>query len=298
MRTVLYFPPLKQGKESEGPLYNSVLITGASSGIGEATAIHLAHQGFRVFAAARRIEKLNDLSGLGAGRITPLAMDVNDETSIARALEEIAAEGVTLYGLVNNAGVSVMGPVETVPAAEWRRQYETNVFGLMNVTRAVLPQMRAAGRGRIVNIGSITGRIVPPFQGVYGSTKHAVEGLSDALRRELAPHGVKVSVIRPGFINTPFGEQEQESLAQYTQGDPYAEQVKIYKAWHAKGHPTGPSPMVVAEAVEKALTAKRPHSRYTVPFKMHAFLMMRNLLPSAVTDRILARVMGLDAYKK
>ena len=279
-------------------MHQSILVTGASSGIGEATAIHLAHKGFRVFAAARRLEKLQPLSGLGGGRITPIAMDVTDETSIANAFDEIAREGGVLYGLVNNAGVSVMGPIERVPLEEWRRQYETNVFGLVNVTRAFLPQMRMAGRGRIVNIGSVAGKIAAPFQGVYASSKHAVEGLSDALRRELAPHGVKVSVIRPGFINTPFGDQEQEALGQYTSaGEPYAEQVRIFKAWHGRGHPNAPSPMVVAEAVHHALTADRPNSRYTVPSKMLDALALRNLLPSAITDRIFERATGLKDYK-
>jgi NAD(P)-dependent dehydrogenase (short-subunit alcohol dehydrogenase family) len=190
-----------------------------------------------------------------------------------------------------------MGPLEEVPAADWRRQYETNVFGLVNVTRAVLPQMREAGRGRIINIGSVAGRIAAPFQSVYASSKHAVEGVSDALRRELAPHGVKVSLIRPGFINTPFGAQEQDQLERYA-GGAYAEQIKIFKAWHAKGHPNAAGPIVVAEAVHHALTAQRPHSRYTVPTKMLGFLALRNLAPSAVTDRIFARVTGLDKFKK
>lgn len=278
-------------------MHQSVLVTGASSGIGEATAIYLAHKGFRIFAAARRLEKLQELSGLGGGRITPVAMDVTNEASIASALDQISKETDALYGLVNNAGVSVMGPVESVPAAEWKRQYETNIFGLMNATRAVLPQMRAAGRGRIVNIGSLAGRIAAPFQGVYASSKHAVEGLSDALRRELKPHGVKVSIVRPGFINTPFGHQEQESLDQYTGDDPYAGQVRIYKEWHAKGHPNAPPPTIVAEAVEHALTAERPKARYTVPKKMLGYLALRNLAPTFVSDWIFERVTGLNAYK-
>ena len=278
-------------------MYKSVLVTGASSGIGEATAVHLAHQGFRVFAAARRLEKLKTLSGLGGGRITPVAMDVTSEESVASAIKQIASESGALYGLVNNAGVNVPGPIELVPAEEWRRQYETNVFGLMNVTRAIIPQMREARQGRIVNIGSVAGRIAAPFMGVYASSKHAVEGLSDALRRELAPHGIKVSVIRPGFINTPLGPHEQDELAKYTSDDqPYAEQVRIFKAWHAKGHPNGASPLVVAEAVHHAITAKRPNSRYTVPSKMLGFLALRNLMPSAITDRVFERVTGLDEY--
>lgn len=279
-------------------MLHPVLITGASSGIGEACAVHLAHKGFRVFAAARRLEKLKELSALAGGRITPVEMDVTDEASVAYAVKSIAEEGLSLYGLINNAGVSVMGPLEEVSIADWRRQYETNVFGLMNVTRAVLPQMREAGRGRIVNIGSIAGRVAAPFQGAYASSKHAVEGLSDSLRRELAPHGVKVSVVRPGFINTPFGHQEQEALAPFEASDrPYAGQVKIFKAWHAKGHPTAPPPTIVAEAVYDALTDDRPRSHYMAPKSILGALALRNLAPTFFADWLFERITGLNAFK-
>lgn len=277
-------------------MHQSVLITGASSGIGEACAVYLAHKGFRVYAAARRLEKLHELEGLAGGRIKPVALDVTDDASIANALEEISADGVTLFGLVNNAGVSVMGPVETTPIDEWRRQYETNVFGLVRVTQSVLPQMRAVGKGRIVNIGSVAGRIASPFQGAYSSSKHAVEGVSDSLRRELEPLGLKVSLVRPGFINTPFGHQEQEGLAPHAaEGEPYAEWVAKFKEWHAKGHPSAPGPNVVAEAVHEALTAEHPNSRYTAPASNIGSLALRNLLPSAVSDRLLRRIMGLES---
>ncbi len=272
-----------------------VLVTGASSGIGEAIAVHLAHKGFRVFAAARRIEKLRALSGLGEGRISPVSLDVNDPASIERALAEISAAGATLYGLVNNAGVSVTGPIEEVPIEDWKRQFETNVFGLVRMTQSVMPQMRAAAEGRIVNIGSVAGRLVAPFMGVYASSKHAVEGVSDAMRREFALHGVKVSLVRPGFIHTEFGEQEQAGLEPYAvPGRPYAEAVERMKKWHAKGHPNGASPFVVATAVHHAMTASRPHSRYTAPAKYIGTLMMRNTAPSALVDRVFARMVGID----
>lgn len=271
-----------------------VLVTGASSGIGEATAVHLARKGFRVYAGARRVAKLAPLEGLGEGRIIAVALDVTDEASIETAMQRIADDGASLYGLVNNAGVSVTGPLEEVPLSEWRRQFETNVFGLMNVTRAVLPQMHARREGRIVNIGSVAGRIVSPFMGVYAASKHAVEGLTDGLRRELRPFGIKVSLIRPGFINTPFGAEEQEGLQRYAEaGGPYAGAVAAFKVWHAKGHPTGAAPSEVAEKVETALTSARPHSRYTVPASYLGALLMRNFLPSAVADRMLERVTGV-----
>jgi len=276
-------------------MHKPVLVTGASSGIGEAVAVHLAHKGFKVFAAARRLEKLKVISGLGQGRITPLALDVTDNASIEAAMAEIAHSGQSLFGLVNNAGVSVVGPVEQTPLDEWRRLYETNILGVVAMTQAVLPQMRVAGVGRIINIGSVAGRIVAPFFGPYASSKHAVEGISDGLRREVKKHGIKVSLIRPGFINTPFGEQEQAALSAYEGTDqPYSSQMEIFKAWHAKGHPDAPSPMIVAEKVHHALTAERPHSRYTVPSKYIGSLMLRNLLPSAVVDRVFERIIGLD----
>ncbi len=279
-------------------MHKPVLVTGASSGIGEAIALELAGKGFKVYAAARRTDRLRALAQGSAGCILPLEMDVTDEGSIAAALREISANADVVYGLINNAGVSVIGPVERVPANEWRRVYETNVFGPVNVARAVLPQMRAAGAGRIVNIGSIAGRIVAPFFGVYGSSKHAVEGVSDALRRELRPHGIRVSLIRPGFINTPFGAQEQASIASYMEeGDPYYDQLRIFRDWHAKGHPNARPPGVVAEKVLHALTAEKPHSRYTVPASNIAPLMLRNLAPSALVDRVFERVTGLHKLK-
>lgn len=278
-------------------MHYPVLITGASSGIGEACAVHLARKGFRVFAAARRLEPLEALSSLAGGRITPLRMDVTDEASVAAALRAVAQTGAGLYGLVNNAGISVMGPLEELSAEDWRRQYETNVIGLTTVTRLVLPQMRAAGVGRIVNIGSVAGRIAAPFQSAYASSKHALEGLSDALRRELAPHGVSVSVIRPGFINTPFGEHEQKALAPFAETGPYAAQVSRFKAWHASGHPSAPPPGVVAEAVHEALTAARPRARYVAPRKMLGALALRNFAPTFLTDRIFERVTGLDGVE-
>ena len=216
-------------------MHKPVLVTGASSGIGEAIAVHLAQKGFKVFAGARRIEKLQSLSGMGGGQITPVALDVTDKASIKSAIVQISELGQPLYGLVNNAGISVVGPVERTDLDEWRQLYETNVFGVVAMAQAVLPQMRKAGVGRIVNIGSVAGRIAAPFFGPYASSKHAVEGVNDGLRHELKHHGVKVSLVRPGFINTPFGEQEQESLKRFeAPGEPYADQVKIFRDWHVR----------------------------------------------------------------
>lgn len=277
-------------------MYKPILVTGASSGIGEATAILLAQKGFRIFAAARRVDKLKALEGLGGGRISALAMDVTQTDSVAGALAKI---GAPLYGLVNNAGVSVTGPAELVPDADWRRQFETNVFGLMNVTRAVAPAMRAQGFGRIVNIGSVAGRLVAPFMGVYATSKHAVEGLSDALRRELSPFGVKVSLVRPGFIHTEFGEQEQDGMKAFTDpACPYAAEVEIVRKWHAKGHPNGAPPSVIADIVHHAMTAARPHARYVAPARYQASIFLANVAPAALVDRVFENAVGLARFRR
>ena len=274
-------------------MLRSVLVTGASSGIGEATALHLARKGFRDWAGARRLEKLKPLEAMAEGRIHAVPLDVLDRSSIEAAVKAASREG-PLFGLVNNAGVSVTGPVEEVPVEDWRRQFETNVFGVVSTIQAVLPMMRAAGSGRIVNIGSVAGRLASPFMGAYAASKHALEGMTDSLRRETADFGVKVSLVRPGFINTPFGEQEQDGLEHYARTSlAYGDAIARFKAWHARGHPTGASPNDVAEAVHHAMTAERPNSRYTVPARYLGPLMMRNLLPSAVVDRVFARVVGV-----
>lgn len=274
-------------------MYKPILVTGASSGIGEATAILLAQKGFKVFAAARRVDRLKALEGLQGGRITAVSLDVADEASVANAVASINEAAGPLFGLVNNAGVSVTGPAEVLSAEAWRRQFDTNVFGLMNVTRAVLPQMRAQRFGRIVNVGSVAGRIAAPFMAPYAASKHAVEGLSDSMRRELAPFCIRVVVIRPGFIRTEFGEQEQEGLSAFAGPDnPYAADIQVFRQWHAKGHPNGAPPSVVAGMIAEAMTADRPHSRYTAPTRYIPSLMMRNLLPSAVVDRVFDRVIG------
>ncbi|MEM9705729.1 MAG: SDR family oxidoreductase [Pseudomonadota bacterium] len=276
-----------------------VLVTGASSGIGAAISEKLAASGFRVYAAARRADKLDVVAAHASGRITPLVMDVTDAGSIDRALENIADDGSTLFGLVNNAGLSVTGPLESTDTNEWRRLYETNVFGVVELTKAVLPQMRGVSAGRIINIGSIAGRIATPFFSPYASSKHALEGLSDSLRREVAPFGIDVSLVRPGFIRTDFGDQEQAALEPHTKdGLPYAAAVKAFKSWHAKGHPNAPRPSVVADCVHHALTVTHPKARYTAPLKYAPQLFLRNFAPVGLTDALIARITGISAAQK
>ena len=276
----------------------AVLVTGAGTGIGRAIALHLAAQSFTVFAAGRTRSTLEVLADEGGERIIPVTMDVTDEGSVARAMEIIGdhLDGASLFAVVNNAGISVTGPIERVPDTDWRAQFDTNVFGVMNVTRAVLPQMRVAGEGRIVNISSVTGRLAPPFMGVYAASKHAVEGLSDALRREVAQFGIKVSVIRPGFVNTGFGDQEQAGLVPYMkEGEPYRHSLEKFAKWHhAKGHKAAPPPHCVAVEVERALKDSRPRTRYTAPKKNLWLIFARNFFPAPLVDAVTARITGLS----
>jgi NAD(P)-dependent dehydrogenase (short-subunit alcohol dehydrogenase family) len=262
-----------------------ILITGAGSGIGRACALYLADEGFHIVAAGRRREPLEALASERPGLIELVTMDVTDPASVEAAV----AAASPIDHVVNNAGVAVMGAIEAVPLEEWRRQFEVNVFGVANVCRAVLPQMRQRGAGRIVQIGSVTGRLVPPYQGVYGSSKHALEGLTDALRREVSRFGIGVSLVRSGFVRTSFGDQEQESLKAHRL-DAYAEGHDAYTRWHHdKGHKVAPDPVVVAREVEKAITAVSPKARYACPPSAKRFLLMRRLLPASLVDRLVWR---------
>src|ERR671918_1245319 len=233
-----------------------VLITGCSTGIGRATAERLADDGWNVHATARRLEAIEDLAGKGC---KTHALDVTYEGSVGSAVEEVEKEG-PVGALVNNAGYSQSGAIETIPMESVRRQFETNVFGLMRMCQLVLPGMRRAGSGRIVNLSSMGGKLVFPGGGVYHATKHAVEALSDALRFEVAGFGIDVVIIEPGLIVTCFGETAAGSLAEVEEHGPYAKfnsdvarvTANAYSGPLAK---FGAGPDAVAEKISKALTA-------------------------------------------
>jgi len=276
----------------------TILVTGATAGIGRAAAFHLAERGHRVFASGRRQDALKALESepRAAGRITGVAFDVTDEDAVAAVRDRILAEteGHGLDALVNNAGYGQGGPLELVSDEELRAQYATNVFGLMNVTRAFLPQMRERGAGRIIHVGSVAGTFALPFLGAYASTKHAVQGLAEALRRELRPHGVHVSVVRPGAIRTEFGRTEAEGMRKHTgEGSPYRAQLEIFAPWHASLHPSAPEPHVVARAIEHAATAPRPRAYYVVPARNLGIVWLQKLLPARWQDWLMERIIGL-----
>jgi NAD(P)-dependent dehydrogenase (short-subunit alcohol dehydrogenase family) len=263
-----------------------VLITGCSTGIGRATAERLAKRGLTVYATARRLESIEDLKEAGC---RTLALDVTDEASMQAAVAAAEEADGAVGALVNNAGYSQSGAVETIPMDELRRQFETNVFGLVRMCQLVLPGMRRAGRGRIVNISSMGGRLVFPGGGAYHGTKFAVEALSDALRFEVRGFGVHVSIIEPGLIKTSFGETAVGSVPQ--EDGPYAQFNTAVAAATAGAYDgafgkLGGGPDAVAKAIEKAITARRPRTRYPVTASARIFMAQHALLPDRAWDRV------------
>jgi NAD(P)-dependent dehydrogenase (short-subunit alcohol dehydrogenase family) len=264
----------------------TVLITGATSGIGRATALHLARLGHRVFATGRRLDELAKVKAeAGSAALETLALDVTSAASIAAAVAEIDArtQGRGLDALVNNAGFGVLGPTSEIGDDEMRRQYETNVFGLMNVTRAFLPRMRARGAGRIINVSSVGGRITLPYFGVYNSTKYAVESLSDALRYELRPFGIDVVMIEPGVIRTQFEATAAGNFERFA-NTAYAAAVEKYGELSKMADRFASEPIVIARAIARAVAATRPKARYVAPRSTNVVLWLSAVLPTRVWD--------------
>lgn len=264
----------------------TVLITGATSGIGRATALHLVRLGHRVIATGRRLDELAKLEAeAGTTALETLQLDVTSAASIAAAVTEVDARtgGRGIDVLVNNAGFGVLGPTSEISETEMRGQYETNVFGLMNVTRAFLPAMRARGAGRVINVSSVGGRITLPYFGVYNSTKYAVESLSEALRYELRPFGIDVVLIEPGVIRTRFEATAASNFARFATS-PYAPAVAKYEQLSKLADRFASEPIVIARAIARAVAATRPRARYVAPGRTHVILWMNAVLPTRVWD--------------
>jgi NADP-dependent 3-hydroxy acid dehydrogenase YdfG len=265
----------------------SVLVTGASSGIGRATAMEFARRGYRVFAAARREEVLAELAATSPG-IRAIGMDVADPESVRRGWAKIEAEtgGAGVDVLVNNAGFALSGPVEVTAGADVDRQFRTNVLGLLDVTRTVLPAMRARRSGRIVNVSSVVGRTTFPGMGVYGATKYAVEALSDALRLELAGFGIKVVIVEPGFVATGIGAAADAAPAdrQEVPAD-YAAMVAGGAKYLADQIASGIVPELVAAAIADAAGHRSPRARYIVPASARPVIALLTSLPDRLADR-------------
>ena len=269
---------------------SAVLITGCSTGIGRATAEKLVDDGWNVYATARKTDAIADLAERGA---KTMALDVTDEKSMSGAVSEIEAKEGSIGALVNNAGYSQSGAVETVPIDSVRRQFETNVFGLMRMCQLVLPGMRGARAGRIVNVSSMGGKLVFPGGGVYHATKHAVEALSDALRWEVKGFGIEVVIIEPGLIKTQFGETAVGSIGDTHEDGPYADfnaevgqnTAEAYEGPMAK---LGAGPEAVAAKIDRALSSHRPKPRYRVTPSAHMIMGINSVLTDRGWDRFVS----------
>jgi NAD(P)-dependent dehydrogenase (short-subunit alcohol dehydrogenase family) len=277
----------------------TVLITGASTGIGQACAERLVREGCRVFAGVRRAEDGERLSTAWPERLRWIILDVTDSSQIAAAVETVrAAVGEHgLSGLVNNAGIAVGGPLEFVTPELLRRQLEVNVIGLHAVTSAFLPLIRSA-KGRIVHIGSISGRIASPFIGPYTASKHAVEGLTDALRLELAPEGLHVAVIEPGQVRTPIWQKGLAAFGNITKRIPpegmarYGGKLRVFQ-WMLERAPRYAVPAErVAEVVVHALFSAEPRTRYVVGRDARVRLWLHRLLPDRLMDAVVLAALG------
>ncbi len=277
----------------------TILVTGATAGIGRHTALALARRGHRVFATGRRQHALDALAKEAAGlELETLTLDVTKAESIAagKAAIDAATGGYGVDAVVNNAGYGLLGPLEELDDAALHAQFETNVFGLMAVTRAFVPAMRARGFGRVVNVSSIGGRVVFPMMGAYNATKFAVEALSDALRLELGPFGVGVSLIEPGMIQTEFTDVALGGL-EVPEGSPYAPVVADSERMRKAFEATGVGPEHVARAIRKALESRRPAARYVAPWRSYLGIYAFRLLPTSWMDAILRAATGLTRRK-
>lgn len=274
----------------------TVVITGASTGIGAACALYLDRLGWRVFAGVRKSADGEALRQQASAQLTPLLLDVTDAATIAVAANTVtAAVGETgLAGLVNNAGVALGGPLEFVPIADLRQQLEVNVIGQMAVTQAFLPLLRR-GPGRVVNMGSISGRVAMPFIGPYAASKFALEALTDSLRVELRPWNIHVAIVEPGPIATPIWQKSLATADELTQALPPVAH-HLYGAAMAKARErliaasqAGIPPEAVAQVVAHALTAPRPKTRYPIGRGVRLVILFARFIPDRLRDWLITR---------
>jgi NAD(P)-dependent dehydrogenase (short-subunit alcohol dehydrogenase family) len=273
-----------------------VLITGATAGIGRHAALYLSARGFHVIATGRRPDALATLTAEAEGELTPLRLDVTSAESIASAAQVVdrVTGGHGLDILVNNAGFGDIAPVEMMSDADLRAQFETNVFGLMAVTRAFLPRMRERGAGRIINVSSLGGTLTLPLFGAYNATKYAVESLSDALRLELRPFGIDVSLVEPGPIKTSFTQHSLGAAERYGTGDsPYAPVVRRFVQLTQLSDRMAPGPFATSRAIHHAASARWPRPRYKLTLSSRLLVALLRALPTRWSDGILRRAVGL-----
>jgi len=277
-------------------LPNAVLISGASTGIGAACALRLAEMGWQVYAGIRREEDGRRLEEQSSGKVTSVQLDVTRPKDISAVAEQLHAQlkSCGLAALVNNAGIAISGPLEEVAMDDWRQQFDVNFFGAVALTKACLPMLREA-RGRIVNVSSVSGRVASPFLSPYAASKFALEAVSDALRVELRPQGIRVALVEPGAVATPIwdksGSASREREAAYSK-DFQALYGKPMAGFRKMAEDTGRRAMpveVVVRAVVHALTAKRPRTRYLLGREARLAAFVHRLLPDSWWDALMAR---------
>ncbi len=283
----------------------SVFVTGSSTGIGRAAALELDHLGFRVFATVRRKRDAESLRAEASPSLKPLLLDVTDPRSIARARKDVASEvgPAGLWGLVNNAGISFRAALEAVPLEEIRRLYESNVFGAMAVTQVFLPLLRQA-RGRIINVSSLASFMVTPYHGPYSSAKASLDALSDALRMEMKPFGVTVTILHIGGVQTPLWEKAasltKDIVRKYPTETPpqYLEnQARAFEYFRKKGM-KGLTADAAASSIVRALTAARPKTRYAVGSDARFMRLLSAVLHGRLRDAVILRSMGLPRSRR
>jgi short-subunit dehydrogenase len=275
----------------------TVLITGATAGIGRTTALHLAQLGYHVIATGRRqgeLDKLRAETPAGS-RLDVALLDVTSPESIAKAVAEVdrLTAGRGLDALVNNAGYGLVGPLTEISDGDLRQQYDTNVFGVMAVTRAFVPKMRARGKGRVVNVSSMGGKMTFPFMGAYNSTKYAIESLSDALRYELRAFGIDVVLIEPGAIHTNFAGTSMGPVHQYSD-TAYGTAIAKAETLQKRMMSTAVGPIVVARAIHKAISRRRPAARYVAPWYGKLVFAFLAVMPTRITDAAMRRITYLS----
>jgi len=274
-----------------------IIVTGASAGIGEATARRLASEGAIVVMFARRNDRLEALKQeveAKGGRTLAVTGDVTNEEDRKRLVREALGSFGRIDALVNNAGYGQRGPIELVPIDAIRQNFETNLFSLIALTQLVIPKMREARRGRIVNVSSVAGRIARPLSSVYDATKHALEAISDGMRGELAPFGIEVVVIQPGFIVTEFLDVANENVRDITEhAGPYAPFFEGLTAGFKRARKMSGRPEDIAEVIVKALRSDNPRARYAAPGHARLALTLKRWLPASLFDYILSRQSGI-----
>ncbi len=270
----------------------TVLITGASSGIGRATCLYLAQRGYTVIGTSRvasRLDGLREDARNSEVVVHGVEVDINSDSEVERAMPEVISEHGIIDALVNNAGYGLWGPVESLSIDELRAQFETNVFAAVRMTKAVLPGMLAQRRGKIVNVSSVLGRLATPFNGAYASSKFALEGLSESMRTELWPFGVHVSVVEPGLFETDFQANQVKAERSQDPALAYSAYVQRYNSTHRRYEKLSSDPVKVSKVIHKIIRSRRPGFRYPVSIEARAGILGARFLPERLFRWLVSR---------